>query len=264
MNEIISIDPSSLKDSNDDEWEQMSKNVKNWNCNKIRTKIQLFLATKEMTQTKFLSEIGRVNSNSFQRFMKLKGPHAGIDNGTYQGAVTFFNMRERVQKETQASLTSEEKKRKRDEDSVEKSSKKSSLSDIVQSIQDVTLPNTIVRENSSLLVHGDFPVYDTCDEVRKKALEFIANNGSTASFLKIIGVNPKSWKSFMEFRGGGETVYFQPGAGNSAYPKAYEFFEKLRIKRNEPKSHKRIQFEEKFPNGYSLKHDSGHRWVFSG
>ncbi len=43
-----------------------------WSCGTIRSKISAFLAKKEMTQTKFLSEIS-CNSNSLGRFMKLKG-----------------------------------------------------------------------------------------------------------------------------------------------------------------------------------------------
>jgi len=241
----------------------MGKNVKDWNCNKIRKMILEFLATKEMTQSKFLSEIGNVNSNSFQRFMKLRGPFTGIDNGTYRGAITFFNMRAKVQKDTKANLSSEEKKRKREVDKVSKSSKKAAVSDVLQLIQGVTLPRIVVEADSSISEknYGEFPVYDSCDDVRKKSLEFIANGTKTAAFLRLIDVNPKSWNSFMEFRGGGDVVYCQPGAGNTAYPKAYAFFEKIRIANNIAKSQKRIQFEAQFPNGYSLKHDNGRRWV---
>lgn len=61
-------------------------------CDAIRKKINMFLATKEMTQTEFLRQIGGVNSNSFQRFMKLKGAYSGSDNGTYRGAVELSSL----------------------------------------------------------------------------------------------------------------------------------------------------------------------------
>lgn len=55
-------------------------------CDEIRRKINAFLKTGEMTQKQFLEEIGKVNSNSFGRFMKMKGQDAGASNGTYYGA----------------------------------------------------------------------------------------------------------------------------------------------------------------------------------
>jgi len=247
-------------DADEDEWEAMGKNVKNWNCNKIRQKISEFLATKEMTQTKFLSEIGGVNSNSFQRFMKLRGPYTGSDNGTYSGSIRFFNMREKAEKVAKASLTTAEKKRKREEAGAKKSSNKAAVSNILTLISGISLPpiDRNLPVQSSFMQYGDFPVYDTCDDVRKKALEFIQLQGeTTTSFLRMIDVNSKSWKSFMEFRGSNSmSLYCQKGAGNSAYPKAYAFFEKLRIARNEPKTQKRIKFEAENPNGYSLKHEN--------
>jgi len=35
-----------------------------------------------------------INSNSYGRFMKLKGPSSGIDNQTYEAAFIFFKKRE--------------------------------------------------------------------------------------------------------------------------------------------------------------------------
>ena len=46
-----------------------------------------------MTQTAFLKEID-VNSNSFGRFMKMKGKWQGNGNGTFTGATRFFIERE--------------------------------------------------------------------------------------------------------------------------------------------------------------------------
>lgn len=75
----------------------------NVSCDTIRRKINMFLATKEMTQTAFLEAIGHVNSNSLGRFMKLKGPYSGSDNGTFWGAVKFFQDRDRAAKEAKKS-----------------------------------------------------------------------------------------------------------------------------------------------------------------
>jgi len=77
-----------VQDDEDEEEKLLSKYMDKWNCNLMRRKIQEYLATKEMTQTKFLETIGRVNSNSFGNFMKLKGPYTGINNGKKQTLTT--------------------------------------------------------------------------------------------------------------------------------------------------------------------------------
>ncbi len=114
--------------------------------------------------------------------------------------------------------------------------------------------------------HGNFneqfAVYDSCDEVRKKCLSFIADESiATNAFCKVIGVQPKQWTSFLSFKGLGAGVRRQPGAGNSCYYKGYEPLEKLRILKGEAKGAKRIKFEQENPRGYSLAHDDGRRWV---
>lgn len=218
------------------------------------------MATKEITQTKFLSEIGGVNSNSFQRFMKLKGPYTGSDNGTYAGSLQFFHKREKASKIAKTNMSSDDKKRKREETS----SKKNSLNVLLAKIEGIALPPVSCPQEVlgyQTLTYGDFPVLDSCDDVRKKSLEFMAkNNVTTNAFIKVINVNSKSWKSFMELKGG-DQISMQPGAGNGSYPAAYSFLEKIRIAHNEPKSKKRIEFENAHPNGYGLKHDKMIRWV---
>lgn len=51
-----------LGEDDDDEQEKVYNTYREkWNCNLMRRKIQEFLATKEMSQTKFLETIGDVN-----------------------------------------------------------------------------------------------------------------------------------------------------------------------------------------------------------
>ena len=123
----------------------------------------------------------------------------------------------------------------------------------------------------------DHGVYDTCDAVRKKSLEFMVQNAmSKAAFLREIGgVNSNSWLRFStnksQFKG------HNPGAGNSAYPKAYYFLEKVRIARGGKKGKARLDAEAKYPpkpegdgdndddddvvGGYRLRNDNGMRWT---
>jgi hypothetical protein len=83
-------------------YEQMSEDNEPYlrvSCDTIRKKINIFLATKEMTQTAFLLAIGKVNNNSYQNFMRLKGSNGGCNNGTFYGAAKFFYDRDQAEKQ---------------------------------------------------------------------------------------------------------------------------------------------------------------------
>ncbi|EMD41770.1 hypothetical protein CERSUDRAFT_90346 [Gelatoporia subvermispora B] len=59
-------------------------------CNEIRRKIRLLQKTPGWKVTQWLKDIGNVNSNSYQRFMKATGPTGGASNGTYYCAYVYF------------------------------------------------------------------------------------------------------------------------------------------------------------------------------
>ncbi|OSX67677.1 hypothetical protein POSPLADRAFT_1051806 [Postia placenta MAD-698-R-SB12] len=59
-------------------------------CNDIRRKIRLLQKQPNWKVTAWLKEIGNINSNSFQRFMKATGPTGGASNGTYYAAYVYF------------------------------------------------------------------------------------------------------------------------------------------------------------------------------
>lgn len=59
-------------------------------CNAIRRKIRALQKTPGFKVTHWLKEIGNINSNSYGRFMSLKGPNGGAENGTYYAAYVYF------------------------------------------------------------------------------------------------------------------------------------------------------------------------------
>jgi hypothetical protein len=247
--------------------ERFGKYCAKWNCDKIRKMIQEFLATKEMTQTKFLVIIGNVNSNSYRNFMKLKGPYTGANNGTYSGAIEFFAKRDEAKKAIPAS----DKKRKREQAEAAggASKTKDEVSVLLAQIAATPLPPLPTPEGNGvtdLSYYREHAVYLSCDEVRKQAMEFLAASGiKKAEFFRAIGnVQSKSWNDFIGNRGAGEGVYMQPGAANSCYYNAACFLERLRIVRGEAKSAKRMKFADEHPRGYMLRHDNGKRWVCKG
>jgi len=59
-------------------------------CNDIRRKIRALLRTPGFKVTHWLREIGNINNNSYQRFMRGTGAAAGAENGTYIAAYKYF------------------------------------------------------------------------------------------------------------------------------------------------------------------------------
>lgn len=105
------------------------------------------------------------------------------------------------------------------------------------------------------------PIYDTCDEVRRKTKMFLKRaRVNQARFLRGLGrvragynrdgtgydkgtpVSKASFEAFMRLRG--------PSAGSESivFYLCYVFFEKLRIKEGKPKSELREEMEELWGN----------------
>ena len=244
-----------------------------WSCDAMRKKIATFLASKEMTQTAFLKACGGIAPNSYGNFMKLKGKWNGTQNGTFWGAQRFFLRRDAEKRAAAAMMPTAEKKRKREHQADEKAAKKTQLAELLQKVRALPGPEKSVPCRPPICAKNcpGTAVYDTCDEVRKKSLEFMAATGMTQSaFIKEIGCHPPSWNSFIKMKSRFDG--HNPGAGNGCYWGAYNFLEKVRLVRGEKKSAKRLAAEAKHPpreifnihGGYRLKNDDGTRWVFVG
>ena len=166
----------------DDENDGSQMVTAKWHCDLVRKKISEFIATKAMTQSAFQKEIG-VSPPSYYSFMRQKGKWNGSGNGTFWGATRFFTAREKsakaekaAEKAAMATMPAAEKKRKREADAAASSSKKNSIADLLAKVRAV--------DDDEVSSKG---VYDTCDEVRKKSLEFMASTGMTqTAFLREI------------------------------------------------------------------------------
>lgn len=110
------------------------------------------------------------------------------------------------------------------------------------------------------------PVYDTCDEVRRKIQAHLREPGVTqASFGRQIAeayepgttIQGKQIADFLRKKGESS------GAESRAYYGAYVFFEKLRIKNGSKKSNSRKNAERQLPRGRELK-DRTHEWIWCG
>lgn len=107
---------------------------------------------------------------------------------------------------------------------------------------------------------GSVPVYDDCGEVRRKIRLLQKTPGfKITHWLKEIGnVNSNSFGRFMASK------ERDAGGGNTTYPKAYIYFEKMRILEGKKKTQKRLDNESMHPNGFPLENRRTHVWVFTG
>jgi hypothetical protein len=236
-----------------------------------------------MTQTAWLHEIG-CNYNSYRSFMRLKGAWNGTQNGVYWGAARFFSKRRRR-------LDREKKKRKAEADAVRAAKKRKAEADAVRRSEKQRGDDLLERLAAFQGYQSEGKgVFDLCEDVRRKCKAFLATGAMTkTAWLRHLGVYFSSYDSFMKAEpvpgeSDAESCFWQqPGAGNSVYPKAYHFFEKMRLMEGKPKSAKRVAneaaiarmrhkfagklqhvLEGKKPShgGFMLKHDNGKRWVF--
>ena len=217
-------------------------------CDSVRSKIVSFLATKTMTQLDFLRTIG-CSSDSLSRFMKLRGSWNGNHNRVYWSAQRFFAS---VSEDSLVLL----RKRRPSEEANGSATKKSRLQIKAERRVLESRNEQLFRKVAAVRleehVDGSVPVFDDCDEVRRKSQTFIDQSGlRIKEWLRLIGdVNTKSWNDFISYRGPAS------GAANRAYYFAYVFLEKVRIVREERKSASRELAEAHFgPAGRPLKHD---------
>jgi hypothetical protein len=191
-------------------------------CDVVRRKIRNFINAGEMKVGEFQKEIG-ASSKIYGSFMNQKGPYKGSGSCVYYNAFKFFKRRElmgiKPPKKQKVSKEEEEKK----------------------------------LDVSGIHLEGEeeveVPVYNTCDEIRKKINAFLREPGVTqAAFLREIAktypngkkTQSKVLNDFLGKKG--------PSAGNtsSAFYASYVFFEKMRIRDGKPKSKFREEMEEEY------------------
>ncbi|KAH7070466.1 hypothetical protein BKA63DRAFT_398569, partial [Paraphoma chrysanthemicola] len=167
----------------------------------------------------FQKAIG-VSSPTYSRFMSQNGPYKGAGSDVYMLAWAFFKKRELRGIKTVAN-----KKAKK----IEPGDK-----DAVPSVQNVVLEGEM---------EDNVPVFDTCDEIRRKINAHLKKPGVTqAAFLRDIAAQYHTeTKKLQSSQLSGFRSKKGPYAGNTSviFYGAYVFFEKLRIKEKKPKSKKR-------------------------
>lgn len=176
------------------------------------------------------------NSNSYGRFMKLRGPWAGNNNNTFDGATRFFKARE-------AAHLPMPKKPKTAATSTRKDPQGPDLS-------------TIHLEGED---EDKVPIFDSCDEIRRKIAAHLRKPGVTqAQFLRDIAEGIKTQQVRIQ---GKQLTDFRAKSGalwentSRVYYGAYVYFEKCRIQEGKEKSKHRVEMEKRWPanSGVDIK-----------
>ncbi|KAL3486760.1 hypothetical protein BJX62DRAFT_214665 [Aspergillus germanicus] len=224
----------SLSDIDDDD---PRLNGIKWDCTQIRRKIAALIDSKEMKVSEFL-RAADLSNRAYYAFMQQSGKWTGQGSSVYAGAHRLFMKRE--------ILGIKPKK-------VAAPSKRAKLE--MEQKYDVS-SNTLEGEEE-----GDVPVYDTCDEVRKKIRACLRESGMTkTAFCKLISTTPvldqyghlkttpiatQPLTSFLGKKG------VKNGNQSQVFYAAYVFFEKLRIRDGKPKTEFREDMEVVWgPDGF--------------
>ncbi|TGO35685.1 hypothetical protein BHYA_0150g00090 [Botrytis hyacinthi] len=184
------------------------------NCDQIRRKIRTFLESGEMKVTEFQRKSG-TNSRSYGAFMGQSGKFKGDQSNVYLNALQGV----KPPKKPKVSKAEEVKK------------------------FDVS---AIKLDGESTI---SVPIYDSCDEVRKKIRAYLREPGVTqAAFLREIAKTYPEEKKIQSKVLNDFLGKKRPSAGNtsSTYYAAYVFFEKVRIRDGKPKSKHREEMEKQW------------------
>jgi hypothetical protein len=209
------------------------------NCDQIRRKIRAVLASGEMKIGELQKAMG-VTAKPYNTFMGKNGPDDGMNTATFPSAYRFFKKREAE------GIKVPKKKVKKEEEAYK-------------------------NDVSAIHLDGEadvfVPIYDSCDEIRKKISAYFAEPQVTqAGFLREIAktysdgrkIQSKVLNDFLNKKG--------PSEGNtgSVFYSSYVFFEKIRIRDNKPKSKHRNEMEKRHPVRFETDRRRDRVWCMAG
>ena len=256
-----------------------------YDCDQIRARIAHYLESGEVKVTQF-QRLLDINSNSYGRFMKHRGPDSGVDNQTYAAAHAFFvrqDMYGTAPPPTMGGLVgtfpsaaapsppivtpsftpiNNGKKRQRTSTISSVSSRRTSGDVLASSASSVNGNDTAGPADITIillpnLLTDSVPVHDSCDEIRRKITLHLNRAGVTqASFLRTLAAQfhaeerkfqSKQLNTFRSYRGADK------GNTSAIFYAAYVYFERLRIKEGLEKTRHRIAMEAAWPKGFEIK-----------
>ncbi|KAK5129512.1 hypothetical protein LTR08_003203 [Meristemomyces frigidus] len=217
------------------------------NCDQVRRKITRLIDSGEIKVGEFCNAIG-VTNNSLNRFRSQSGPTKGDLSEVWPKAWEYFEKREIAG----LKMPNKNKKAKtsNDGDNGNGNSKANHLGR--PDISDIHLPN---QDSDSV------PVYDSCDEVRRKIAAHLRKPEVTqAQFCRDLYAQMHTDKRPKKFQSS-HIDRFRQNKGakasntSSVFYAAYVLFEKIRVKEGKPKSKHRQEMENAWPDGFDIEHN---------
>ncbi|SPJ88775.1 uncharacterized protein FTOL_12669 [Fusarium torulosum] len=232
------------------------ENDKLVSCSTIRTKMNKLFDSGIMSKAEFCRATG-ANSNSLNKFLKQKGPMGGSGSCVWYNAYAWFKQREVMGLKMPDPKKRQLEQQKKDDAAGGTPSKApSSAAKTSKDLPDI----------SEIYLQGEetdeVPVYDDCDEFRRKINAHMKTPGLTqAQFCcdlyaqlkapKCKSIQPKQLTDFRVAKGS------NTGAKSSVFYAAYVYFEKLRIAQGKPTTKHREHIFSIYPEGFPR--DTDHR-----
>ncbi|KAF4987958.1 hypothetical protein FGRMN_10060 [Fusarium graminum] len=217
-------------------------------CGTIRTKINKLLDTGITNKAEFCRATG-ANSNSLNSFLRQKGPYGGSKSSVWYNSYAWFKQREVIGLKMPDIKRRQLEQQKNDIEDGSPSKASSSATKTSKDLPDISNIHLDREETDKV------PVYDDCDEIRRKINAHMKTPGLTqAQFCRDLYAQLKApkykriqSKQLTDFRGAKGS---NAGAKSSVFYAAYVCFEKLRIAQGKPVTKHRLATCSMYPAGF--------------
>ncbi|KAG5659587.1 hypothetical protein KAF25_002146 [Fusarium avenaceum] len=228
-------------------------------CSTIRSKLNKLFDSGIMTKADFCRATG-ANSNSLNKFLKQKGPMGGSGSCVWYNAYAWFKQREVMGLKMPDPKKRQLEQQKKDDTANGTPSK--TTSSAAKTPKDLPDLSEIYLQGEET---DEVPVYDDCDEIRRKINAHMKTPGLTqAQFCRDLYAQLKApkckgiqSKQLTDFRGAKGS---NAGAKSSVFYAAYVYFEKLRIAQGKPINKHREHIFDIYPGGFPRDADYRTTW----
>jgi hypothetical protein len=228
-------------------------------CSAIRSKLNKLFDSGIMSKAEFCRATG-ANSNSLNKFLKQKGPMGGSGSCVWYNAYAWFKQRE-VMGLKMPNLKKHQLEQQKKDDAAGGTPSKATGS-AAKTAKDLPDISEIYLQGEET---DEVPVYDDCDEIRRKINAHMKTPGLTqAQFCRDLYAQLKApkckgiqSKQLTDFRGAQGS---NAGAKSSVFYAAYVYFEKLRIAQGKPINNHREHIFNIYPGGFPRDADDRTTW----
>ncbi|KAI0522151.1 hypothetical protein F5B22DRAFT_461057 [Xylaria bambusicola] len=250
-------------------------------CNAVRGKINKLLDSGIMNKAEFAKVLGSTNANTLNRFLHATGPMGGSGSSMYYNAWVWFKQREYAK----IKMPDVKKRQKLEVDAATAAAGPSNTTTTTTTTTTTSSSNGNPSSTAKMIASSvaglpdisgihlegeetdDVPVYDTCDDIRKKINAHLKTPGLTQTQFcrdiyaqlrapKCKGIQSKQLADFRALKGA------NAGAKSSVFYAAYCYFEKLRVAQGKPKTAHRLTMETLWAADGGFDRENDHRTTY--